>query len=414
MRPGFFIPLLLIVACLIPQVQAVHAADVEAFVSPDSSFPALHDFITETRESLTISTYTFSSNDIMDLILEKHGQGVHVEVLIEKSPAGGMSQSQEAVLCNLVLNNITVMLYDGMARYMHAKYLIRDNAAVLVTSENLGTSGFSPDRDYGNRGWGAVVHDPGISEELLEIYSEDKETSIPFACETENHSLSEWDPAGAYKPRFLRETFQNQEVRMIASPNSLGGMLDLIDSANSSIDVQQFYVYPHWGSVKYDTIETAPNPLIEALLDKARDGVRVRILLDSTYYNMDEDGGVNYLTLKYVNSLAANESIPIEAKAVDLDEHGFAKVHNKGMIIDGGVALVSSINWNENSVMRNREIGLVISGEAAGYYARAFEQDWGEGGEEYGLGFLPAMASLAALITVIVYFSRARKGQPIG
>jgi len=407
MRLKFFTLFLLVsLIFTISEVQVAHAANVETFISPDSGFSALYDFMTETRDSLIIATYTFSSPEIMDMVLEKHAKGVHVEVLVEKSPAGGMSETELAVLCSLVKNNVSVMLYDGPLRYMHAKYIISDDDAVLVTSENLGTTGFSPDGDYGNRGWGAIVHDADISSELRTIYEEDKKSSIPFVCKTENYTLRRWDPAGAYDPRFGRETCENQRVWLVVSPDSLDGMLALINSANSSIIVQQFYVYPHWGSVKYDTIESAPNPLLEALADKARAGVRVRILLDSTYYNMDEDSGVNYLTIKYVNSLAANESIPIQAKAIDLDEKGLSKVHNKGIVIDDKIALVSSINWNENSVMRNREIGLVVAGEAAGYYARAFASDWGEEEREYGLGFFPAMASLAALIIVIIYFSR--------
>jgi hypothetical protein len=39
--------------------------------------------------------------------------------------------------------------------------------------------------------------------------------------------------------------------------------------------------------------------------------------------------------------------------------------------------LISSINWNLNSVTRNRESGLIIeSAEAADYFAGIFEYDW--------------------------------------
>ena len=131
-------------------------------------------------------------------------------------------------------------------------------------------------------------------------------------------------------------------------------------------------------------------------------------MLDTTYYQMDENRSVsNYNTIMYVNSTAFVEGIPIEVRG--MDDESLVKIHNKAIIIDNRKVLVSSINWNENSVMRNRELGLVISGEAAGYYARVFERDWrGEGGQwqDYGLGFLPAIASLAALIIVIVYFSK--------
>jgi phosphatidylserine/phosphatidylglycerophosphate/cardiolipin synthase-like enzyme len=385
----------------IPQVQS---ADVETFVSPDCSYSSLQDFLTEARNSLLIASYTFNSPEIMDMLIEKEKTGVHVELLIEKSPAGGMPETEEAVLCSLAENNISVMLYDGPLRYMHAKYIIRDDEASLVTSENLGPAGFSPGGDYGNRGWGAVVHDLEISLKLKKIYEEDKSNSTKFVCKLENYTVEGWNPAGAYVPKFKKEFFRNQDVELIFSPDSLNPLLSLINSANSTILVDEFYIYPHWGSAKYGTIESAPNPLLEALIEKARAGVRVLILLDNAYYSMDEETGVNYQTIEYVNSVAANESIPIQAKAMDLDKSGLARLHNKGIIIDKRIVLVSSINWNENSVMRNREAGLIITGESAEYYSDAFGHDSGEAAEEYGLGFFPAMVSLAALIIVIIFF----------
>ncbi len=395
---------LLLFVLAVPDAQA---ATVETFVTPDSGFEALRDFISSAGHSLIIATYTFSSPEIMDLVLERAAASVEVEVMVEKSPAGGMPEAQLAVLCRLAEGNVSVMLYDGQLRYMHAKYMITGDS-VLVTSENLGTTGFSPEGDYGNRGWGAVVHDQEVSRQLMSIYELDRAASVPFECSQHNLTLSRWDPAGAYVPvqDLGRQAFHGQHVEVLASPDSLAGLLGMIDSANSSIDVQQFYVYPHWGSVKYDTTESAPSPMLEALIEKARAGVRVRLLLDSTYYNMDEETGVNRQTIEYLNSLAGEEGIPIHARAIDLDGHGLAKVHNKGMVIDGRVALVSSINWNENSVLRNREVGIVITGEAAEHYSQAFALDWGDGQEDYGLGFVPAMASLAALIIAVVYLGR--------
>jgi phosphatidylserine/phosphatidylglycerophosphate/cardiolipin synthase-like enzyme len=35
-------------------------------------------------------------------------------------------------------------------------------------------------------------------------------------------------------------------------------------------------------------------------------------------------------------------------------------IHNKGMIIDQDKTLISSINWNQNSVDNNREAAVVL------------------------------------------------------
>ncbi|MFH0956775.1 MAG: phospholipase D-like domain-containing protein, partial [Candidatus Aenigmatarchaeota archaeon] len=150
----------------------------------------------------------------------------------------------------------------------------------------------------------------------------------------------------------------------------------LIESANETIDVEQLYIYTHWGSPSRDTVESAPSPLLDALFKKAGEGVRVRMLMDSSYYNMENDSTSNNNTARYVSCIAESESIPIEAGLIDLDGKGLKSLHNKGVIVDGRKVLVSSINWNENSVMRNREAGVIIEGEAASYYAEVFEYDW--------------------------------------
>jgi phosphatidylserine/phosphatidylglycerophosphate/cardiolipin synthase-like enzyme len=47
------------------------------------------------------------------------------------------------------------------------------------------------------------------------------------------------------------------------------------------------------------------------------------------------------------------------------------------MIVDNTSVLISSINWNENSITRNREAGIIIEHEdLAMYYAEVFFYDW--------------------------------------
>ncbi len=400
----FFVFLLILLS--IPNAQA---ATVETFVSPDSSFPAVSGFIEGAEDSILLATYTFSSPEITAALVKKRGEGVSVNVLAEKSPAGGIPEQETTALCALLYNNISVFLYDGPLRYMHAKYVIRDNGSVLVTSENFGYAGFTPGGEYGNRGWGAIVHDPALGMELYGIYMQDLSESRAFACPPGNYRLESWKTAGTYEPKFGKETFSGQSVELVYSPDSLDEILGLIGSASSSVLVDEFYIYAHWGSASTDNVSTAPSPVLEALLDKAREGVPVKILLDSTYYEMDpEKSTSNYNTILYVNSLAAEEGIPIEARAMDLDGHGIAMLHNKGLVVDSEKVMVSSINWNENSIMNNREVGIIMEGEAAGYYEEVFYSDWGDKPEEHGLGFIPAMASLAVLVLVILYFSRRK------
>jgi len=400
---------------LFGMIPSVQAATIETFVSPDCSFQAFSDFIDAANASLLLSAYTFSSPEMTDDLISKHSNGTYVELIVEKSPVGGMSDYEISTLCALRAGNVTVMLYDGPLRFMHAKYAIRDGKDCLISSENYGYSGFIPGGQYGNRGWGVIVYGSDIANELEDIFSQDINDSVPFVCPAGGHQLHKWNIAGAYEPRFGAQTFDKQKAMLIYSPDSLDDILQLIGSASSYILVDEFYIYTHWGSPSKDSVQNSPNPLLEALINKARQGVWVKILLDSTYYEMDRDKSTsNYNTIEYVNSAASDEGIPIEARAMDLNGHGIKMLHNKGMVIDGKKALISSINWNENSVMKNREVGIIIQGEAAKYYENVFYSDWNDRQRDYGLGFTPAMVSLAGLLLVIFYFSMRKIKQHPG
>lgn len=54
--------------------------------------------------------------------------------------------------------------------------------------------------------------------------------------------------------------------------------------------------------------------------------------------------------------------------------------HNKLIIVDNESVLVSSQNWSDSAVVKNREAGLLMHYPAiARYYSRIFETDWDTG-----------------------------------
>jgi hypothetical protein len=64
-------------------------------------------------------------------------------------------------------------------------------------------------------------------------------------------------------------------------------------------------------------------------------------------------------------------------RALSLDY--FTHCHNKGVLIDRKIAVVSSTNWSKNSIEAARETGFLIeSKSAAGYYSQVFDLDWSE------------------------------------
>ena len=80
-----------------------------------------------------------------------------------------------------------------------------------------------------------------------------------------------------------------------------------------------------------------------------------------------------------LGSNGATDKIRVLAQA-GFNENVFrtqANIHNKGIIVDGKVVLVSSANWSADGVLRNRDAGLIIRDEQiAGYYQQVFVDDW--------------------------------------
>ena len=61
----------------------------------------------------------------------------------------------------------------------------------------------------------------------------------------------------------------------------------------------------------------------------------------------------------------------------DLKAMGVDYIHNKGVVVDGNKTLISSINWDENAVEKNREAAVVItSTDIYNHYEALFQHDW--------------------------------------
>ena len=338
----------------------VGVMDTTAFLNP-GGYPSLQGFLSGS-DNIKIASYTFTSSAIMNDLLREKAAGASITVLVDASPVGGLPD--EEVLCELVKNNVSVYLYDGPHRFMHAKYIINGDS-VLISTENLGYDGFV--NNYGNRGWGVVINDKSIASQLEAVFDEDIEYAQAFVCDLDSYIIYE-ETVDGYE--YAPATYTGQDAELIIAPDAVEDMLDLIDSAERSLYVEQFYIYRYWDKNK-------DNLFLEAVIDKARQGINVKILMDSYWYNTEADDPVSNLnTFNYVNQIATNENLNLEARLADLSALEVEKLHIKGMIIDGKTALISSINWNENSPRNNREIGVVVSGDAAQYFSDAFMRDW--------------------------------------
>jgi phosphatidylserine/phosphatidylglycerophosphate/cardiolipin synthase-like enzyme len=145
-------------------------------------------------------------------------------------------------------------------------------------------------------------------------------------------------------------------------------------SAGDGIYVEQLYETQTWSGPN-----GASNPRLQAYIDAARRGARVRILLnggmfDIEYIPLEE----NVETADTVNAIAESEGLDIKASLGDPTQYG---IHNKMVLVDLGVegryAHVGSINGSETASKVNREMALQVRSSALFDYLHAmFEYDW--------------------------------------
>jgi len=135
------------------------------------------------------------------------------------------------------------------------------------------------------------------------------------------------------------------------SPGSEDDIISLMNSASSSIDVE-VYTFTN-------------RRLADALIDAAERGVKVRVILEARL----DDPKPNENTAKY---LSAN------GVSVRFASPKFTLTHSKLMVIDGKKALVGSINFSNNAVLKNREADAILIGPVVSQYLSIFEQDWND------------------------------------
>lgn len=383
------------------------ASQVTVFASPDGSYGPLAEFIHGAGESLYLHAYTFESPAIAGELVRAKGRGVEVVVSVDKAPVGGISREEKAVIGSLLRAGVPVY-YSGPngTRFNHAKYAVADNRTVLVTTENMGPDGF-PQEGTGNRGWGAVLTSPGAGGYFADLFQRDL-GARKLALGDAGPEVQR--PRGRYRPSFAPEVFLgNYSLETLVAPDdAVNVTLALLRSANRSIYIEQFYIYKYWGPKRGGSVGSTPNLFLEEAIGAARRGVDVRILMDSTWYNVElEDPQSNRHTLDYINGIGRGENLRLEARLVDLKSMGVEKVHTKGAIVDGGAVLVSSVNWNEHSPTKNREVGVIIYGAPAEYYTKVFLCDW-DGGCGIKVPWLLVLLALLVLAIAILHRRRVR------
>lgn len=356
--------------------------EARLFVLPDAPGPPLAP-VRNASDRVLLAGYTLTAERVARALVAAERRGADVRVLVEGAPVGGLARAQARRLDTLVGAGVAVRVLTGPLapyRFHHAKYAVADGRGVVLTEnwKPSGTGGRS------SRGWGAVLADPEAVGALADTFRADFDGrgTVSWEAFREGRTFDAEDRAAGSYPEPVtprRVQYDNASV-LVAPDNAEGALVRRLDAAESSIRVLQV------------SIGGRQQPLLRATLGAARRGVDVRILLSSAWYVAEE----NRELVRWLNARAAREGLPLEASVASPGGR-FEKVHAKGVVVDDAVAL-GSLNWNDNSLRRNREVLVVLEGAAAAdYFASVFAADWsGGGGPRLPVGLPVALAVGAA------------------
>jgi phosphatidylserine/phosphatidylglycerophosphate/cardiolipin synthase-like enzyme len=364
---------------------------LEPMASPDGSLYQFTEWLDGSTTELHIHVYELMSNDIVAKLVQLSQANVDITIILEEDPFEDEEDLYKirGMAYELYAGGITVY-WMGNPRgenappapyqYIHSKVAVRDGESVWIGSGNIKESTF-PAGDYpSNRDWGLVINSQDVAQLVMSRMSWDENVSHPHLNSYSVMDPSTGKPSGwtSYGPSGLEAVPPTTTPPVISGDftgqvftcpdDCITGIINLLDSADTSIELslQGFDMGWHWGF--------GDNPLVEAVERALQRGVEVRLLINGYYVAYDDDirDTVNHFNNQWNRTDGYDATAILMAPAERI-----TKLPNKGVIVDGESVLISSINWNSNAILRNREMGIVIhNADLAAWYLSSFEEDW--------------------------------------
>jgi phosphatidylserine/phosphatidylglycerophosphate/cardiolipin synthase-like enzyme len=391
-------------------------AKLLATSAPDNNFKELIAAFDAAKRSIHVRIYELTNPKIIEGLVRAKLRGVDVVIYLEGAPVGGIADQERWLLDRAHKAGIPCYFLGSTPknpikpryRFDHSKYVIIDDEKVIIGSENYGRSGVPVINSWGNRGWMVHITKPELVAQLKAVWDTDLrlDKGVPIvgdivdidASATDAYGMPYRDPSFSPDESIHRGRYDapaepvlvddDMKLELVLSPdtslNEHSAIMGVIERADKTLFVEQNSIRRRWGKKDddNDTEGDVPNLPLQAVIAAARRGVSVRVLLDSTWYNVqgDEDRD-NDDTAIFLNDLAAQEGLDLVAKVINLEATALEKIHTKGVIADpddkDGEVFIGSINWTENSFKGNREVGVVVGHpKVAGYYAKLFRRDW--------------------------------------
>ena len=278
-------------------------ANLSVFVSPDNAFAAMKTLLEGAQHRIRFEGYTLDNARLGEIIAAQARAGVDVEILLEGSPPGGVSDQQLWVIQEIAQAGGRIYYFRSDSAsgihdrytYQHGKFWVLDDNKALVGSENLNAEAFPDDPNAdgttGRRGVYLLTDAPTVVAELTAIMNADIAPAVRRDVWTWNAAdptlgappagfVPSYDSGGSFypvqklQPLFTVGAFPFQ---LIHSPEQAlrdqDSLLGLVNRAGpgDTVLVEQLYEQLFWGDTSSSVIAD-PNPRLEAYIAAARRG----------------------------------------------------------------------------------------------------------------------------------------------
>jgi cardiolipin synthase len=270
-------------------------------VEPSDKGAALVAAIKAAKKSVHVTMYMLTSNAVIDALVAQKQAGKDVRVLLNKTFPSPQGNSNYATYGTLKNAGIDVRYAPATFTYTHEKCVIVDGTEAWIMTMNTTDSSPTDNREYL-----VVDTDSGDVAEAEAI----------FAADMDAKAIA---PTGKL---------------VVAPTNAKDRLLALINGATKTIDLE--------GETFSD------DQLAAAIIARATAGVKVRIVLS------DE-----------TPTAAQSQSVSqFKAAKIPIVSRSAPTIHAKTIVVDGALAYVGSENFTYNSLVNNRELGVILSATA--------------------------------------------------
>ena len=362
--------------------------EIIAYVSPDSTYAVTKRLIDAATKSIEIGIYDFTAEYVKTLLLNALSRKVKVTVMLDVESVAGEDRLFQELIDMGVQGVPAPACTSKKAHFFsscHEKFIVIDRTWTLVQSGNYSNNsiplnekdGGDPQRFVkGNRDSGLAIK----SKSMARFFAKVLRSDIALELDTPESELAVPPPAPEAlwveaapklipKKLFPSKAFKLTaplKVQPVLSPDNYMDVIpDVLRSAKKSILIEQQYI-------------RADEEQIGALLRAVRaamdlqPALDVRIVLGKIFgaaQIVDEQRNLDLLKSTYGLALGKNVRY--------IDTKRFVHCHNKMIVIDGETVLVSSQNWSNFAVTKNREAGLLLTHKGIGkYFSTVFENDW--------------------------------------